>query len=227
MSNAIELECCDFSNISFGNFHIVKKSDLFETDPKYYLVSAAFKYEKRPLTITFEGFVASDRILVSEFDKVESYSLPIEFEDDEKLELFSKFSELITSEIEGNLSASEDWNLTEIVKDDKIYLKIKFGKNEKTPILKSNIPINNKKLSDTNIYQGQKVKVTANVNFYFNFATRVGGASLNIKALDFETNEDVDEVSETPKRKAKDQLTPATPRKPKSTLPKGPYAEAE
>ncbi len=207
---------CDLTDLTLGKFDFDKKASAYEEhQPKHFLASSAFKLDGKPLVISFDGTLSSDRILVSEFDGSESYSLPIELEDDDQLALFSTFSTTLAD----HLATVEDgncWNLTEIVKEDKIYLKIKFPKNQKNPAFKSNVVINNKKINDTKIFQGQKVTVTANVNFYFNFATQVAGASLTIRSLMFEVNGDEEEeVSETPKRKSREPLVPATPRKPK------------
>lgn len=207
----------DLSEITLGNFDVNTALENFNENEKKFLTFAPFKLDKRPLLITFDGIVACDRILVSDFDKFESYSLAIEFDDDEISEIFSTFSETISSHLLKFTENASDWTLTDIVKGDKIYLKIKFDKKLKTPLFQSNIPINYKKIHDTKFYQGQKVTVTANVNFYMNVAEKVGGPTLVIKALDFEgvgDEEDV-EIIDTPKRKAKTPLVPETPRKPK------------
>lgn len=216
----------DFSELSLGNFNVATKAALYEKNqPKNFLSASAFKLNKRPLVISFQATVSSNQILVSEFDNSESYSLPVELEDDEQLAILSRFSDALGEHLEEVLDDSDAWTLTEIVKDDKIYLKVKFAKNQKTPTFKSNITINNKKIQDTKIFQGQKVTVTANVNFYFNFATQVAGASLALQSLIFETNEDEEEViaAETPKRKSRD-IVPETPRKARRTVAELPVA---
>lgn len=208
----------DFSTATLGSFNFAKKLDCYNNNADKYLVSSAFKYNKKPLTITFDATIASDKILVAEFDTREVYSLPIELEDEDQLSIFTQFADIITSTL-NEAGPEEEYDISQIVKDDKIYLKIKFGPNQKTPAFKTNIAINNKKIGDTKIYQGQKVTVTANVNYYFNFDNHSAGPSLTIRSLIFETNEEDDEVSATPKRKAKDQLAPETPRKPRTVRP--------
>jgi len=204
---SIQLTELDTTQLSLGAFSFEKKKALYELKPQNSLTTAAFKLEKKPINITFSATLLSDRIYCSTEYTPESYSLSIELEDDALLEQFSEISAFIADVV------GEGWTQTEIVKDDKIYLKIKFNKNGKAPIFKCNVAMNSKKLNDVNIYQGQKVQVTASLKAYFNFETQYCGATIAISELHFEQDESPVEELSTPARKHVEPPVPSAPRK--------------
>jgi hypothetical protein len=204
---SIELSTLDTSLLTLGSFSFEKKLASFESKPSNFLASTAFKLDKKPVNITFPAILISDRIYCSNEYKTESYSLSVELEDDQLLDQFSEISTIIADIV------GDGWTQTEIVKDDKIYLKIKFNKNGKSPLFKCNVPMNSKKLSDVNIYQGQKVQVSASLKAYFNFEAKQCGSTIAISELLFEQQEPEIEDLQTPKQKQKEATVPDAPRK--------------
>ena len=198
--------------LNLGSFSLEKKHLAYQNKSTAFLSAAAFKIDGKPVSITFPATLLSDRIYCSTEYGPESYSLSVELEDDHLINQFSEISNIVSNLV------SDDWTITEIVKDEKIYLKIKFVNNGKTPLFKCNIPINAKKLNDVNIYQGQKVQITASLKAYFNFNTETAGATIAISRLEFEQNEleqDPEDTTslQTPSRKSQPIETPGAPRK--------------
>lgn len=185
--------------ISTGNFCFEKTQEKFSKDPSKFLFTSPIKYNKKPLVITFDAFLASDRVLVSNFSSgADVFSLPIDFDDEDNI---SKIAHLYT-ELGELLQDDEEWTFTDLVRDDKIYLKLKFARNQKTPAFTTNLALNPKKIQDTLIYQGQKVTVTGAINFYVNFENKTAGITLTLRKLTIEAEEN--ELPTTPKRKAEE-----------------------
>lgn len=203
---AHQLSELDISLLNLGSFTLEKKFANFHSKPSNFLTATAFKLEGKPVSITFEATLLSDKIYCSNEFETEQYSLAVELEDDKLIQQFSSISNFIADLV-------EDWTITEIVRDDKIYLKIKFIKNGKAPVFKCNVPMNSKKLNEVNIFQGQKVEITASLKAYFNFKSLTCGATMAITSLQFEQEEAIIEELSTPKQPVHQLETPNAPRK--------------
>jgi len=183
--------------ISLGKFDFKRKEELFEKDiSKNQIVHDSFKEGRKPVTVKFDAYLASDQIVVTEY----GLSLPVTLAEEEDLERLHAYGEFLPSYLESQ--GAKDWDLTDFITDDeKIFLKLKFDKN-KRPSFKSNITISQKKPQDAPVYNDQKVQVTAAVKFYFNFEENKAGASLKVINLKFELDEEEPPV---PTKKAKRQ----------------------
>lgn len=223
---ALKFSEIDVNELTLGTLDLQHKTNIYEsTAPKNFLCTGHLRTDNIPVVVQFEALLTANTILVSEFDNREAYSMPVELVNGDELEVVSRITEPLVNALKTQLENADEWVIKELLRDDKIYLKIKFAKNQKSPLCKTNVAMNAKKIHDAKIYQGQKVTVTAALNYYFNFVDNSGGVTLSVISLDFEIDEASEEHhTETPKRKSSEKV-PDAPKKPKLKVPKVVHAQ--
>lgn len=165
-------------NLSTGKFDFLK-----EAAKERSMTYKKFELDSKPFFVTFKAALTSDSIIVGNFDGTPSFSLPIQLNETEDLDLFDGLNQQLLTKI----PSDEQWTVSTVIKEDnRMFLKIKYGdKKSLTPKVKSNISINLKKPLDTPIYQGQDVEVTGQLGYYYNFDEKMCGTSFTLTALEF------------------------------------------
>lgn len=176
------------SSIKIANFDIKKSLAKYEENGKNFLALGTFKSDKTSIRTMLKGELISDGISSTEFNRVPCYSIGIRLDNDDDLEAFEEFNNILSSTLAE--SGSDDWELSNFVKDDKVYIKLKLVDKKRFAIL-SNIKLDPKKLRDAGIYRGQKVTVIGELGIYCHLTDKKAGLTFNARKIVFE--EEVEE----------------------------------
>lgn len=171
------------STVKIANFDIKKSLAKFEENGKNFLALGTFKSDKTTIRTMLKGELTTDGISSIEFNRVPSYSLGLRLDSDEDLEAFEEFNNILSSTLAE--SGSDDWELSNFVKDDKVYIKLKVVDKKRFAIL-SNIKLDPKKLRDAGIYRGQKVTVFGELGIYCHLTDKKAGLTFNARKIVFE-----------------------------------------
>lgn len=172
-------------DLAVSNVDLKKSIKRHEDDGKKFLVMGGFKAGKSAFKLLLEGELSTNGISVAEFDKTNFYSLGIQFDREEDLDSFAKFNNALAKFIN-----DDDWEISNLVKDDKIYLKLKTNQKRNAFEVVSNIKLDPKRPQDSGLFRGQKVTVTAELGCYFNLNQKKAGLTLNVRKLNFEQEEE-------------------------------------
>ena len=186
-------------NLQITNLDLIKALTKFEDTGKNWLSMGSLRSNKNAFKLILTGELTTNGVTVSEFGKVTAYSFGFRFDDEEDLQAFEKMNELIIRFLDDQNQKSDDWDITNIVKDDKIYIKLKTN-HKKTFQVISNVKIDPKRLQDSGLYRGQKVEIIAEVSVYFNLTDKKAGIVLGARKLTF----DVEEEEPAPKKLKRD-----------------------
>ena len=176
-------------NLAITNLDLVKALTKYEDTGKNWLSMASIRMGKNAFKLVLNGELTTNGITVSEFGKVMSYSFGFRFSDEEDLEAFEKLNEMIIRFLDDQNQKSDDWDITNLVKDDKIYIKLKTN-HKKTFQVLSNVKLDPKRLQDNGLYRGQKVEVVAEISVYFNLVDKKAGIVLGARKLTFDVEEE-------------------------------------
>lgn len=176
-------------NLSITNVDLIKSLTKFEDTGKNWLSMGNIRMGKNAFKLVMAGELTTNGITTSEFGKVMSYSFGFRFDDEEDLEAFNKLNELIIQFIEDQNQKADEWDITNIVKDDKIYIKLKTN-HKKTFQVLSNVKLDPKRLQDCGLFRGQKVEVIAELSVYFNLVDKKAGLVLGPRRLTFDIEEE-------------------------------------
>lgn len=161
------------------SFDLSKAIEKFETyGKKKALGVAKFKLDGSQTTLLLEGTICTNGICVNEFSNGKVYSIGLTLNNDEEYAAFNRMEDYLAGFAGGNFS------LTNVVKDEVIYLKLRLANDKKSFLVKSNQKLDPRKAADFPM-SGQEVKVTVDLNAYFNFADEKTGLVLGLKELDF------------------------------------------
>lgn len=172
-------------DLSVSNVDLKKAIKRYDDDGKKFLVMGGFKAGKSVFKLLLEGELTTNGISVSEFDKTTFYSIGIQFDREEDLDAFAKFNSALIKFIN-----DDDWDISNLVKDDKIYLKLKTNQKRNAFEVVSNVKLDPKRPQESGLFRGQKVVVTAELGCYFNLNQKKAGLTLNIRKLKFEQEEE-------------------------------------
>jgi len=136
----------------------------------------------QPVALKMEGYVTTNGINVD--DKFGAHTLGFSFNDAKELEAFQALYKFF-DKAEG---IDSNWGVQDMVKGDKIYLKLKVGKNGNYNA-KSNLKQWNPKNPDNApATRGQKVDVEADLKTYFSVEEKKCGFYLTVTNLLFDTS---------------------------------------
>lgn len=175
--------------LAITNLDLTKALTKYEDSGKNWLSMGSVRLGKTSFKLVLTGELTTNGITSSEFGKVIAYSFGFRFDNEEDLEAFEKLNEMIVRFLEEQNQKPDDWDLTNIVKDDKIYIKLKTN-HKKTFQVLSNVKLDPKRLADIGIYRGQKVEVIAELSVYFNLLEKKAGIVLGARKLTFDVEEE-------------------------------------
>lgn len=171
------------------NLDLVKSLTKYEDTGKGFLTMGALRINKQAFKTHLKGELTTNGIACNEFNKTPNYSLGLQFEDESDLEAFQKLNDLIIKFLKEQHQKPDDWDLTNLVKDDRIYIKLKTNQKKTFQVL-SNVKLDPKRLQESGLYRGQKVEIVAELAVYFNLVDKKAGITISPRRLTFELEEE-------------------------------------
>lgn len=126
------------------------------------------------IDLVFNGTLVSNGIFVS--DQYNTHSLGFKFDDAQDQEAIVKLFEIFDG------FPLEGWEEREFIKNDSMWFKLKIDKKNSYAFT-SNIKLNPKKPSESNLVSGERVSIVANPRAYFNHDDKLYGVSFTVKRL--------------------------------------------
>ena len=177
------LKSADLSAFSYS-----KARQQYAKNGKSKITVEKYRLGKAPLRFYVEGRVTTNGINVSEFgegkNKKQVFTLGFLADEDEEFHgLLNAMNDSLLEYIDED--ERDEYTLNQIVKDDKIYLKLKMAKNNKAFDLQTNVVLNPKRIRDADISQDQMVGLTAEIAAYFNLEDQKAGLTITPISLHF------------------------------------------
>jgi len=169
--------------LQIAYFDVAKAIAHYEDTGKNFLVLGNFRLDKSSFKLSLKGELTTDGVSVSEFNKIPNYSFGIRFDLDEDMVAMEALSNVLADYLK---TSGDDWELTQPVKDDKIYIKLKTTSDKKRFNIVSNIKLDPKKLSDANLTRGQKVEIIGDLGVYCNIPDKKAGVTFSARKVIFE-----------------------------------------
>lgn len=161
---------------------LIKAEAKYQESGKNFITMGKFRMKKSAFKIVMVGELSTDGINCSTFGEGKgaktSYSLGF-IPQEEDVIAIEKFASLVDE------LCPDDYDSSPIMKDEIMYLKLKT-KDGKRFNFYSNIKLEPKKYQEAPLYNGQQVKVTAEISAWFNFEDKKAGLTLAISKLEFE-----------------------------------------
>lgn len=176
-------------NLQIANLDLSKAAAKYEDTGKGFLAMGAFRLGKSAFKTILKGELTTNGIACNEFNKTPNYSLGLQFEQEADLEAFQKLNDFIIKFLEAQNQKPDDWELTNVVRDDRIYIKLKTNQKKTFQVL-SNVKLDPKRLQDTGLYRGQKVEVIAELGIYFNLVDKKAGITISPRRITFELEDE-------------------------------------
>lgn len=187
-------------NLKIANLDFNKSLTRYEDSGKGFIAMGSFRIHKSAFKLLLQGELTTNGVAVNEFNKIPNYSLGIQLSEEKDLEAFEKLNDFLTKYLEEHLPDIEGWDLNNVVKDDRLYLKLKTDA-KKMFQFSSNVKLSPKSLAESGLFRGQNVEIVAEISPYFNFKDQKAGLSITPRSIKF----DIDEEEEpAPKKIRKD-----------------------
>jgi hypothetical protein len=170
------------SPFEFEKFNFDKELEKYNKEPKKSIHMIRVKAEKRPMKLTLIGEVSSDGIVVS--NEYGTHSLGFKFGDDEDLETIEQFSVLFEQ-----FNLDESWTAKDFVKNDRLWIKLKYPKDKSAYKFQSNVKLNPKKPADAPFRAYHPVELLVELLGYMNFEDKIYGMSINL--IDLQSLDDL------------------------------------
>jgi hypothetical protein len=171
------------SPFEFDKFDFQKEVAKYEKEPKKSIHIIRVKADKRPLKLSLVGEVTSDGIVVS--NEYGTHSLGFKFSDDEDLETIEQFNVLFEQ-----FKLDDSWTAKDFIKNDTLWIKLKYPKDKSSYKFTSNVKLNPKKPADTPFRAYHPVELLVELLAYINMEDKMYGFSINLidlKSLDHST----------------------------------------
>lgn len=185
--------------LALYRFDLEKENAKYETSPSAFITMPKYRLGKNALKLKLEASVFTNGIVSSEFgegkQKREAFSLGLKCEDTEDLEALRSLSDQLAQQL------PDDYSITETIKEDKIYLKLKTDDSKRNFKIKSNIPLNPKKSQDADISRDDIVTVLFELGVYVNLRDKTAGLIIHPLSLVFDK-----EVIPSPPQKKKQKV---------------------
>ena len=194
---------------------LTKDQTRFSKDPKKFLAMAKVRSGKKNVTFEASGEICTAGISCTDFGtdkkKKPSYSVGLLIENETEFERLHKMLEDYCYS-----TFKENWEVSEPVKDEKLYIKLKLDGSGKKFAFKSNLSLTPKKFSDA--ANATNLHVEGEVQTWFNFADKKAGLIFSPKYLTFDEDED-NEEAEQDEQEEEDETPPKPPAKKRKTSP--------
>jgi hypothetical protein len=166
--------------LTIANVDLTKAITKYEDNPKNFIAMGLFRDGKKSFKTSLVGELSTNGLYASEFGKKTSYSFGISLSE-EDLEAIQKLNDTIESFIN-----DDTWEIVNIIKDDKIYIKLKPNTKNNAFMVISNVKLNPLKFQESGLFRGQRVDVTCELGVYFNIPEKKAGITISARRLEFE-----------------------------------------
>jgi hypothetical protein len=174
-----------------------KESKKYESNSSKFLTLAKLQSSNKAVSFEVSGEICTAGISCTDFggDKKKKpvYSIGIKIEEEETFEPVHKLLQETCDSLE------EGWEVSEPLRDDKFYFKIKQDGSGKKFVVRTNIPITPKKFSEA--ADATNLHVEGEVSAWFNFADKKAGLLFTPKYLTFDEDDDEPETVLPPPKK--------------------------
>lgn len=171
-------------DLQISNVDLVKALTRYEDTGKGFLAMGALRLGKAAFKALLKGELTTNGIACNEFNKTPNYSLGIQFENEEDLLAFEKLNDLIVKFLHDQNQKPEEWDLSKVVKDDRVYIKLKTNQKKSFEVL-SNVKLDPKRLQESGLFRGQKVEVVSEIAVYFNLIDKKAGITISPRRVTF------------------------------------------
>lgn len=188
MSSIVSLtptQAVNNENLQIANVDLLKALTRYEDTGKGFLAMGALRLGKAAFKTLLKGELTTNGIACNEFNKIPNYSLGLQL-DEEDLLAFEKLNDLIIKFLNDQNQKPDEWDLSKIVKDDRIYVKLKTNQKKSFEVL-SNVKLDPKRLQESGLFRGQKVEVISEISVYFNLVDKKAGVTISPRRLTFES----------------------------------------
>lgn len=175
----------------FDKFDFTKELQKYIKEPKKAIHIIRVKAEKRPLKLTLVGEIFSDGIVVS--SEYGTHSLGFKFTDEEDLETIEQFNVLFEK-----FNLDDTWTAKDFIKNDTLWIKLKYPKDKSSYKFTSNVKLNPKKPADSPFRAYHPVELLVELLGYINFEDKIYGLSINLIDL-----KSLDHITTPPAKKTK------------------------
>jgi hypothetical protein len=168
------------NKFEFDKFDFEKEVQKYNKEPKKAIHIIRVKADKRPLKLNLIGEVTSDGIVVS--TEYGTHSLGFKFSDEEDLETIEQFNVLFE-----DFKFDDSWTGKDFIKNDTLWIKLKYPKDKSSYKFTSNVKLNPKKPADTPFRAYHPVELLVELLGYINLEDKIYGLSINLidlKSLD-------------------------------------------
>lgn len=142
-----------------------------------------FLVNKKPLVVKFSGSLSTNGVNVSKFGDTENISIGVQL-DQQVLDGFYELEETIEKFLKEK-KLNDKFEVTTPVKEDRIYIKLRYDLKNKKWIFKTNVSINHSKPQDANLFKGQGVTVICSVSAYVSLKSMKVGIYVTPVNLNF------------------------------------------
>lgn len=179
------------------------------------LIYEQYHHLGAPVKVQFEGTLSTNGVNQAVWGegkgKIVNYSLGVDIEGEEGLiECLGSMKEDLLSYLPED--ERDAYSLTDVVKSNRLYLKLKLANSKKAFEVKSNVTLNPKKIETAKLSRGMRVKVQAEIGAYFQLSDKRAGITIKPVRLDFSEEEEVAEEEEEDADEVSDE-TPCPPAK--------------
>ncbi len=182
MSSVIQLSEIEAKTICIPDDESFTTSDIDQTTRE--MKFEKFTCDDKIFNISFDGTVSTNGISVSEFTAGKPVLAIGVIIPESCVTGFNKMKSVLSNYMQ--LNFLEEWQITDPVRNDRVYIKFGFDPKTKRQKFSSNISINLKKPQDAAIFMGQQVSVRCTCGVYFNFQEKKAGVCINSNSFTFE-----------------------------------------
>jgi hypothetical protein len=163
-------------DLSFPKLDLENAAIAFAADSSQKITTTPIKNNKRALCLSLKGELISEGIHVAEFSGRAAHSLGFKFAEDTDQEAFNSICMKIKDQVD------ESWNVASPMKNDVLYLKLKFQKDTAYSFM-CNTKLVPKHAAAAGLFKYQEVEAQVDVQVYFNLEEKTCGAYLTLRNL--------------------------------------------
>jgi hypothetical protein len=177
------------ASFSLYKFDFEAELKKYDSHPKNFIACPKYRLGKSALRMQLSTTLFTNGITVNTLgegkNKKDIFSLGLTIDNETDLEALETASESLAKIL------PDDYTITETLKEDKFYLKLKTDDAKKTFKVKSNITINPRKPHDSDMSKDDTILLIFELGAYINFADKKAGLMITPLSLIFEKEEDL------------------------------------
>lgn len=170
-----KLSLTDLSDATF-DLDFDKAHAKYESDSKNKIAMGKLKIGKDMVEVSMTGELTTNGYAHNKADWGESYSVGMRL-DEAQTEMLQSLTQKVTDLCPG-------FEITEPLKEDILYLKLKLNKDKKSFTSKSNIKLDPKK--EAQVSSGTEFTAHCEISAYVSFENQKAGVTIKVLSLQFE-----------------------------------------